>query len=187
MMKRSIVLLFSAACLAASGFGQDPPAVNKAEAHRLSAALARLEKAEPSPSLRPMEFSESELNAYIARRLEESREDVLRDLRLKLYSDNRIEGWLELDFSGHRIPPWIKKRMNLYFAGSIEVRDGSVRFGFKKLFLEKEPMPLLMLDMIIFIASGLGKTDAKGIDDWHNLPLGIRDVKTGPGRFTLWY
>jgi hypothetical protein len=77
--------------------------------------------------------------------------------------------------------------MNLYFAGFIEVRDGAVRFGFEKLFLEKEPMPLMMLDMVVFAASQLGKTDAKGIDDWHEMPAGIRDVKTGPGRFTLWY
>jgi hypothetical protein len=187
MTKHAMLLLLATVCLAAAGFSQDPPPVNKAEALRLAAALERLEKAVPSAGLRPLEFSEAELNAYIARRLEESREDVLRDLRLKLYPDNRIEGWLELDFTGHRIPPWIKKRMNLYFAGLIEVRDGAARFGFDKLFLEKEPMPVMMLDMIVFAASQLGKTDAKGINDWHDLPPGIRDVKTGPGRFTLWY
>lgn len=181
-------LIFAAAFALASGaLGQTPPPVNKAEAPRLASALDRIGKAAPAAALRPAEFNESELNAYIAARLEESRDDVLRDLRLKLYPGNRVEGWLELDFSRYKTPAWLKKRLNMYFSGSLEVRDRRVRFGFEKLFLEKEPVPLMMLDMIIFVASQLGKTDAKGIESWHDLPAGIRNVSTGTGRFTIWY
>ncbi|MDD8026468.1 MAG: hypothetical protein PHI34_08130 [Acidobacteriota bacterium] len=187
MIKRPILLLLAAAWLAPAGSGQTPPAVDRTMAPRLAAAVERIEKAPPSDKPRPLEFSETELNAYIAFRLEESKEDVLRDLRLKLYPENRIEGWLVLDFSGHRIPSWIKERMNLYFEGTLEIEAGQARFGFNQLFLEKEPMPLMMLDMIILIASQLGKTDAKGIEDWHDLPAGVRDVRTSQGRFTVWY
>jgi hypothetical protein len=186
-MTQRLFALAAAVALAVGAFGQTPPPVNKAEAPRLASALERIGKAAPAAALRPVELGESELNAYIAARLEESREDVLRDLRLRLYPGNRVEGWLELDFSRHKTPGWMKKRMNMYFSGSLEVRDNRVRFGFEKLFLEKEPMPLMMLDMIIFVASQLGKTDAKGIDSWHDLPQGVRDVSTESGRFTLWY
>jgi hypothetical protein len=186
-MKHRLLALAAAAALAVGAFGQTPPVVDKAEAPRLTSALDRIGKAAPAPSLRPVAFSESELNAYIAARLEDSREDVLRELRLRLFPDNRVEGWLELDFSRHKTPAWMKKRMNMYFAGSLEVRDSKVRFGFEKLFLEKEPMPLMMLDMIIFVASQLGKTDAQGIRSWLDLPAGVRDVSTETGRFTLWY
>jgi hypothetical protein len=44
-----------------------------------------------------------------------------------------------------------------------------------------------MLDMIVFVASQLGKTDAASVSQWHPLPPGIRDIRTAEGRFTLFY
>ncbi len=158
------------------------------EARRIREALDRIEKAaRPAGPLRQAEFSDNDLNVYIRHRLNQSREDVLRDARIRLYEGNRIEGWMELDFSAYKIPAFIKKRMNLYFMGSLFVRDGSIRFEFKDIFVEKERVPLMMLDMIVFIASQLGKTDATSVSQWHRLPPGIRDIRTAEGRFTLLY
>ena len=67
------------------------------------------------------------------------------------------------------------------------VQDGAIRFEFKDIFLEKERVPLMLLDMIVFAASQLGKTDATSISQWHRLPPGIRDIRTADGRFTLFY
>ena len=158
------------------------------EARRLREALVLIEKsARPSGPMRQAEFSDNDLNVYIRHRLRESREDVLRDARVRLYEGNRIEGWFELDFSAHKIPAFIKPRMNLYFMGALFVHDGAIRFEFKDIFLEKERVPLMMLDMIVFAASQLGKTDATSISQWHRLPPGIRDIRTADGRFTLFY
>jgi hypothetical protein len=187
MPRRLAVLLLTSAGLLAAGHVQVPPTVDKTLAPRLAAIVERIEKAAPSAKPRGYEFSEAELNAYAAYRLENAEEDVLRDLRLKLYPGNKIEGWMVLDFAGHRIPAWIKERMNLYFEGTLEVEPGRARFSFTQLFLEKEPMPLMMLDMIVFIASQLGKTDARGVEDWHDLPAAVKDIRTGQGRFTVWY
>jgi hypothetical protein len=158
------------------------------EARRFQEALDRIGKASPVPGApRRVEFSDNDLNVYIRHRIRQSKEDVLRDARVRLYKDNRIEGWFELDFSGRKIPAFIRKRMNLYFMGGIFVRDGFIRFEFKDIFLEKERVPLMMLDMIVFVASQLGKTDAKSVSEWHPLPPGIRDVRTSEGRFALFY
>ncbi len=158
------------------------------EARRIREALARIEKsARPRGPLRREDFSDKDLNVYIRHRLRESREDVLRGARVRLYEGNRIEGWIELDFSAHKIPSFIKKQMNLYFLGALFVGDGHIRFEFKDIFLEKERVPLMMLDMIVFVASQMGKTDAKSISEWHPLPPGIRDIRTSDGRFSLYY
>lgn len=158
------------------------------EARRIQEALDRIEKARPAAgALRRVEFTDNELNVYIRHRIVESKEDVLRDLRVKLDTGNRIEGWMDLDFSGHHIPSFIKQRMNLYFLGTMTVQDGFIRFDFKEVFIEKEAVPMVMLDAIVFVASKLGKTDAKSVSDWHALPAGIRDVRTGAGRFSLYY
>lgn len=169
--------------------GQDSPAYSRSAAGKIQSALDRVGKAGPPPpsGLRSLDFSEDDLNAYIAFRIAAAKEDILRVLRIKIYESSRIEGWMELDFGRHRIPSWVKKRMSLYFDGGITVRDGRVRFDFKSLFVGKEPMPIMLLDMIIFIASELGKTDAKGVNDWHSLPDGIRDIRTSAGRFALYY
>jgi hypothetical protein len=71
--------------------------------------------------------------------------------------------------------------------GALFVQDGAIRFEFKDIFLEKERVPLMMLDMIVFAASQMGKTDATSISQWHRLPPGIRDIRTADGRFTLFY
>lgn len=158
------------------------------EARLIREALVRIEKAaRPSGPLRRAEFSDNDLNVYIRFRLHESREDVLRAARIQLYQGNRIEGWMELDFSAHKIPAFIKKQMNLYFMGALFVQDGRIRFEFKDIFLEKERVSLIMLDLIVFVASKLGKTDATSISQWHPLPPGIRDIQTADGRFTLLY
>jgi hypothetical protein len=189
MIKRLIVLplAFSAVAAASHIAGQTPPTVDKSLAPRLAAAVERIEKAPVSAKPRPHEFSEAELNAYLAWRLEQSKEDLLRDVRLKLYPDNRVEGWIDLDFRGRDIPPWIKERINLYFEGTLEVQPGQARFAFHKLFLEKEPMPMMMLDMIIYLASQMGKTDAQGVEDWQTLPAAVQDIRTGQARLTVWY
>lgn len=176
-----------AAVAAAFSAGQTPPQADKALAPRLAAVIERIEKSPVAAQPRPHEFSEAELNGYLAWRLETSKEDLLRDVRLRLYPDNRVEGWIELDFRGREIPAWIKERINLYFEATLEVQPGRARFAFHKLFLEKEPMPMMMLDMIIFLASQMGKTDAQGVNDWQTLPAAVRDIRTGPARLTVWF
>lgn len=168
---------------------QESPAHSLSAAGKIQSALDRVGKAGPPPpsGLRSLDFSEDDLNAFIAFRIAAAKEDILRAFRVKIYEKNRIEGWMDLDFGRHRIPSWIKKRMSLYFDGGVTIRDGRVRFDFQSLYVEKEPMPMMLLDMIIFIASELGKTDAKGINDWHSLPDGIRDIRTSAGHFALYY
>jgi hypothetical protein len=190
MRRMSVWTAIPALMLALAGgvASQVRPAGEPGEARRIREALALIERsARPAGPMRQAEFSDNDLNVYIRHRLRQSREDILRDARVQIYAGNRIEGWFDLDFSAHKIPAFIKPRINLYFMGAIFVKDGSIRFEFKDIFLEKEKVPLLMLDMIVFAASQLGKTDATSVSQWHRLPPGIRDIRTADGRFTLYY
>lgn len=187
VQRLSAAIIPALAAAAALSLGQTPPDADKSLAPRLAAVVERIEKAPAAADPQPHEFSEAELNGYLAWRLEKSGEDLLRDVRLRLYPGNRVEGWIELDFRGRSIPAWIKERINLYFEATLEVQPGRARFAFHKLFLEKEPMPMMMLDMIIFLASQMGKTDARGVDDWQSLPASVRDIRTGPARLTIWF
>ena len=134
-----------------------------------------------------MVFTESEMNSYIAYRIASEKEELMKELRLKLFEENRIEGVILIDLTGQKLPSLLRSRMKLYFEGNFETQNGSIRLDFKKLFLEERPVPLMLLDMIIYVAARLGKTEATKINDWYELPSGIIDLRTGPGRLIVYY
>lgn len=140
-----------------------------------------------SGSPRRMVFTESELNSYIAFRIETEKEEVMKELRLKLFEQNRIEGKVFVDLRDQKLPSFLKPQMNLYFEGVFVTQDGKVRLDFQKLFLESQPVPVMILDVIVFVASKLGKSDAGSINDWYALPAGIKDIRTRPGRISIYY
>jgi len=170
--------------------GQTLPAAARREALKVIRFLdgvgaESLMKKSGSP--RHMVFTESELNSYIAFRIETEKEEVMKELRLKLFERNRIEGKVFVDLRDQKLPSFLKPQMNLYFEGVFVTQDGKVRLDFQKLFLESQPVPVMILDVIVFVASKLGKSDAGSINDWYALPAGIKDIRTRPGRISIYY
>lgn len=134
-----------------------------------------------------MDFTESEFNAYIAYRIDTEKEPIMKELRLKLFDQNRIEGKIFIDLRGQKLPAVLKPQMNLYFEGVFTTKNEQVRLDFRKLFLDGQRVPNFLLDMIIYVASKLGKTDAGGVNDWYGLPLGVKDLRTTAGRVSIYY
>ncbi|MBN1939244.1 MAG: hypothetical protein JW843_06640 [Candidatus Aminicenantes bacterium] len=137
--------------------------------------------------LRTATFTESELNAWIAALIEAGGEDALRELVLKLFAENRVEGKARIDLSRASLPLGFKPRMTLFFAARVIVRDGAARVEFEKLFLEGQVIPITVLDVMIAVASGLGNRDAASIKDWVALPDGIKDLRSRPGMVDIIY
>jgi len=145
----------------------------------------QLEKREDE--LRNVTVTEKELNSYFAYRIETEKEEVMKELRLKLFKDNRIEGKIFIDLSGQKIPKFLGPHMNFYLGGRLEVEDGKVRLVLKELFLENQPVQPMILDLIIYIASKISNTEASSMNDWYELPYGIKDIKTQQGKATFYY
>ncbi|MBM3294840.1 MAG: hypothetical protein FJY80_02180 [Candidatus Aminicenantes bacterium] len=170
-------------------FPQLTPSVKK-DAERVLLALDRIEAesgTKKGKALSRTEFSESELNAYIAYRIAAEPDGVLRLLVLKLLDGNKVEGRAFLDLSGARLPFGLKPRMNLFFGGRVSTKAGAVRLEFDELFLEDRSVPLMFLDMIILAAAALGKSDAGSINDWYELPYGIQEIKTSARKLALFH
>ena len=89
--------------------------------------------------------TESELNSYIAYRIETEKEEIVKELRLKLFNENKIEGKILIDLRGQKLPKLLRPQMNLYFGAKVEVKDGNVRMAIKELFLEEQPIPMVHL------------------------------------------
>jgi len=131
--------------------------------------------------------SERELNAYIAYRIETEREEIMKELRLKLLPGNRVEGKIFIDLSGRRVPVFVKPQMNVYFAGTLETEDSKVRVRFESLFLGEQRIQTALLDMIISVVSRFEKTEAVSIEDWYDLPYGIRRLEARTGELVVFY
>lgn len=145
----------------------------------------QLEKREDE--LRNVTVTEKELNSYFAYRIETEKEEVMKELCLKLFKDNRIEGKIFIDLSGQKIPKFLRPHMNFYLEGRLEVEDGKVRLVLKELFLENQPVQPMILDLIIYIASKISNTEASSMNDWYELPYGIKDIKTQQGKAIFYY
>ena len=76
----------------------------------------QLEKEENE--IKSVEVTESEFNSWIAYRIETEKEEIMKELRFKIFDDNKIEGKIYLDLRGHNLPKLLRPEMNLYFGGS---------------------------------------------------------------------
>ena len=137
--------------------------------------------------LKKVAVTESELNSYIAYRIEVQKEEVMRELQLKLFPENRIEGRVLIDLEGQKLPKYLKPVMTFYFSGEVKVKDQKVKLDIKDLFLEGQRVQPMVLDLIIYIASKIENTEATSIDDWYELPYGIKNIVTEKGKATFYY
>jgi hypothetical protein len=153
-------------------------------------AIDRIERdraAVPDGPVRSVAVTEAELNAYIARRIETEEADIIRALELKLFPRNRIEGRILLDFEGRDIPAYVKQRMNIYFAGVLETGERRGRIRFESLYLEEQRIQVALLDMIGSLIAQWNGTEPVRIEDWVELPFGIRNLETQSGRLIALY
>jgi len=137
--------------------------------------------------LRKVELSESQLNSYIAYRIETEKQDIMKQLKLKLFKDNKIEGEALIDLREQDIPDYLKPRMTILFGAKVEVNEGKVRVNMKDIFLEYQRIKPYVVDLIILIASRIEKTEPWSIKDWYELPYGIKDIKTTHQKLIAYY
>lgn len=137
--------------------------------------------------LKKIVITESELDSYIAYRIEIEKEEIMRELRLKLLQGNMIEGKILIDLTGQKMPKFLRPRMTFFLGGKIEVQDGRVKLVIKDLFLEGQPIQPMILDLVIYIAAKIENTEASSINDWYDLPYGIKNIKTQKGKATFYY
>lgn len=160
------------------------------EARKVLKAIEKMESEqsrEDKDSLKKIVITEKELNSYIAYRIETEKEEIMKELRLKLFKKNKIEGKVLIDLRGQKIPGFIRPQMTLFFGGKIEVKKGRARLNIKDLFLEDQRVKPAILDVILNITSKINKTEASSMSDWHELPYGIKDIKTKRRKATFYY
>lgn len=133
------------------------------------------------------EVTESEFNAYMAYLIDVGNEEVLREVYVNFFQNNRIEGKIRIDLPEERIPRFLKPELNFYLSGRVDVDSGRVRLVVRELFLEKEPVQPALLDLAILLAYRIQNLEPVSLYDWYDLPYGIQDIKTEKGIAFFYY
>ena len=149
--------------------------------------LQAVQLIEYSGPLREITVTEIELNSYIAYLIDVDREDVMKELRLKIFADNRIEGKIFIDLQGQKFPEILRPQMNFYFGANLDIMKKKVRINIDQIFLEDQEINTAILDIVIFVASKINDTESGSINDWYELPFGIKDIRTKKGKAVFYY
>jgi len=183
----AVVVLASFPVLGRAQGGTRPPS---AEAQRVFDAFALLRRAATQPPAgkpRTIALTDTELNAYIAYRIKTEKSNALRELRLRIFPGNRVEGLMFLDLSKIGAPSFLKPALHFYFSGRLATQNARIKFEVKSLYLGYQSVPIFLLDVAFFIASKTQKHGPSGLADWYELPLGLKDISTEAGRVALHY
>jgi hypothetical protein len=160
------------------------------EAQKVLLTIDRIEMETQEPWTGPprsVTITESEFNSYIAYRIEDEKEEIMKELRLKLLADNKIEGKIHIDLRGQKIPSFIKPEMDVFFAADLITANGKAKVDMKEIFLGDEPIKPMILDMVMAVSARLRNEPATSLNDWYELPYGLKDIKTEKGKATFYY
>lgn len=163
---------------------------SRSEAMKVVEALEKIQREQGSgtgSSLQKILITESELNSYIAYRIETEKEEVMKELRLKLFKGNKIEGMTVVDLRGQKIPKFLRPQMTFLFSAKLETKDGKVKVNVKDLFLEGQRIQPIVIDVILMIAARIDHTEPTSIKDWYELPYGIKNIEIQRGKALLFY
>ena len=205
MMTRNRVLwcvLFAAlsafAVPAAHGSADVPPEV-RARAAGIFAALDRIEAdaarprssqtfpASPAPGSRNLVFSEAELNAYAACRIDVEGRPYIKAAEFKLLAGDRIEGRISIDLGKPQASGLMAQKQDLLFAARVETKDGKIRINMDKLFLGAQAVSPDFVDVIISIVSRLQGVEPTSLKDWYDLPEGVLRLESRHGQVVVIY
>ncbi len=168
----------------------DVDAATRARAARVFSALDAIrEEARTTTGRVPrrITIAEEEINAYIACRIADEKEPVLKDLRLKLLAANAFEGLAAIDLGGAPGAGMFGGRMTLVFRGRVESAAGRVRLHLENIFCEGQRIQTDLLDFLIVMGSRLTGNEPFSLKDWFDLPEGIRGLEAERGTLVALY
>ena len=56
----------------------------------------------------------------------------MKELRLKIFEDQKLEGKIFIDLEGQKIPKILRPQMNIYMGGKFIIQDGNIKLDIKQ-------------------------------------------------------
>ncbi len=176
---------------ARTGAGGQVSSEVRARAAGIFTALDKIEAEQgrpgPAPGSRSLTFTEAELNAYAACRLDAESGPYVKAAEFKLLAGDKFEGRITIDLGKPRVCGILPQKQDLLFAARSETRDGKIRINIDSLFLGTQPIAPAFVDVIIDVVARLQGVEPASLKDWYDLPPGVLRLETRPGRVVVIY
>ena len=171
--------------LAVSG-GIDPMTQN---ALKVMHILRTIERHQPRSGSgeQTAEVSQPELNDYIVYRLEKEKHPLIQTLAIKLFDDNQVRGNVRLDARQLKLGLLFGQTLDFDLSGVLQTRNGAGRIHLRTAKLRGRPVKPQVLDMVLKAVSLYYGTDPVRLDDWHELPTGVKRIQVQKGKAVLFY
>lgn len=174
-------------CCALAVFGGiDPMTQNALKVMHILRTIERHQPRSGSGDL-TAEVSQPELNDYIIYRLEKEKHPLIQKLTIKLLDANQVRGSVYLDANQLKLGLLFGQTLDFDLSGVLQTRNGTGRINLRTAKLHGRPVKPQVLDMVLKAVALYYGTDPVRLDDWHELPKGVKRIQTQEGKAVLFY
>lgn len=156
------------------------------DALKVQHALKAIEKHKPGDK-GSRSVTEKELNAYIAYRLKQEKNTLIRRFAVRLLGEDCVRGSLRLDAGRLNLGMLFGDVLDIDFKGRVVTRGNFARLDLKALSLNDRAVQPFVMDMVLRAASMYYGQEVSGLDDWYKLPKGVDRVRVDKGKAALFY
>lgn len=132
-------------------------------------------------------ITQKELNNYFAYRLAQEKNPLIKMIDVILDEGNRVRGKVHVDLEGVQLLNLFGTNLNFDFDGLLQTREGTGKLDLTSLLLNGEAVSPRSLDPLLMILASFYGEEPGSIDDWYELPHGIRHIKLSKARAILFY
>lgn len=133
------------------------------------------------------EVTQTELNAYIAHRLEQEKRPFINGIKIDLLENNHVRGKISFDAAHLNLSLLLGDNLDFDFSGIFYSRNGAARLDLISLYLGGHPVKPQVLDFVLSTAARYYGTEFGGTGDWYALPKGIKRVMGYQAKAVLYY
>jgi len=136
---------------------------------------------------RAAEVTEKEVNAYISYRLAREKKPVVSSLTVNLMGNNHVQGKISFDADQLNLGGLLGEGLDFDFKGVVQTRNHTARLNLIALSLGGYAVKPQVLDFVLSSAAMAHHTDVGRVDDWYELPKGIKRVIIQKTKAVLYY
>lgn len=167
--------------------GMDQATMDALKVQHILKNIAARQSRPDQQKIRQAVITQSELNAYIVYRLNREKNPIIKSLEVVLLDNGRIRGKIRFDPDKMAFLKLLDSKLKFDFDGRLQTRDGAGKLELISLHLNGQSMPPRALDPVLAAVALYYGNEPGGIDDWYELPQGIRRIAVSRAKMVLYY
>lgn len=167
--------------------GLDPTTSDALKVKHILKTIESHQSKSGKAEIRTATITQKELNAYFTYRLSQEENPLIKKVDIRLDDDNRVRGKVSVDLEGVQILNLFGTDLRFDFDGGLKTEAGGGKLELTSLYLNGDPVPPKALDPVLFAVARYYGHEPGSIDDWYELPRGIKRIQLKKAKAILHY